>query len=109
MAKPDMRDWVLLCGTAFGLRVRRHRLFELSPFRLVLTPPCHCKHGVRDGVLIGHRLSGSKPPGRVVPPLFTERQLRSALGVEWMTMAEMREAIPPDYTAYVGEVLLDVR
>lgn len=32
LAKADMRDWVLLCGTGFGLRVRRHRLFELSPF-----------------------------------------------------------------------------
>jgi DNA (cytosine-5)-methyltransferase 1 len=107
LAKPEMRDWVMLCGTGFGLRVRRHRLFELSPFLPILTPPCHCKNGVRDGALIGHRLSGPKPPGRKVPPVFTERELREAIGVEWMSMAEMREAIPPAFTAWLGRHLLD--
>ena len=102
LAKADMRDWVLLCGTGFGLRVRRHRLFELSPFLPILVPPCHCKNGVRDGVLIGHRLRGPKPPGQKVPPVFTEQELRSAIGVEWMSLAEMREAIPPAFTRFVG-------
>lgn len=107
LAKPDMRDWVLLCGTGFGLRVRRHRLFEMSPMLPVLVPPCHCKNGVRDGVLIGHRLRGPKPPGHVVPPVFSERELRAAIGVEWMSMAEMREAVPPAFTTYLGAQLID--
>ena len=106
MAKDDMQNWVLLCGTGFGLRVRRHRLFETAPLLPVLVPPCHCKNGVRDGVLIGHRLRGPKPPGQVVPPIFTERELRAAIGVEWMSMVEMRESIPPAYTRFLGEHLL---
>lgn len=106
MAKADMRDWVLLCGTAFGLRVRRHRLFETNPMLPILLPPCHCRNGVRDGVLIGHRLRGQKPPGQKVPPIFTDRELRAAMGVEWMSMAEMREAIPPIYCELVGQHLL---
>jgi DNA (cytosine-5)-methyltransferase 1 len=106
LAKPDMRNWVTLCGTMLGLRVRRHRLFETSPFLPLLVPSCHCKNGVRDGGLIGHRLSGPKPPGRKVPPVFTERELRTAMGVEWMSMAEMREAIPPAYCEYIGRQLM---
>jgi DNA (cytosine-5)-methyltransferase 1 len=106
LAKSEMTDWVLLCGTGFGLRVRRHRLFETSPVLPILVPPCHCKNGVRDGALIGHRLTGPKPPGRKVPPVFTERELREAIGVEWMPMAAMREAIPPAYTRFLGEHLL---
>ena len=37
-AARHMRSPVLLCGTMFGLRVRRHRLFELSA-GFLLTPP----------------------------------------------------------------------
>lgn len=107
MAKDDMRNWVLLCGTGFGLRVRRHRLFESSPLLPLLVPPCHCKNGVRDGVLIGHRLRGPKPPGQKVPPVFTQRELREAIGVEWMSMAEMMESIPPAYTSFIGIALMD--
>jgi DNA (cytosine-5)-methyltransferase 1 len=105
-AKPEMRNWALLCGTGFGLRVRRHRLFEMSPVLPFLTPPCHCRNGVRDGVLIGHRLRGPKPPGQVVPPVFSERELRAAIGVEWMSMAEMRESVPPAFTEFLGRHLL---
>ena len=107
MAKPYLRDWVLLCGTGFGLRVRRHRLFESTPLLPILTSPCHCRNGVRDGVLIGHRLRGPKPPGRVVPPVFKESEKRAAIGVDWMTLAECQEAIPPAYTEHIGRLLLE--
>jgi DNA (cytosine-5)-methyltransferase 1 len=106
MAKDHLRNWVLLCGTGFGLRVRRHRLFETSPVLPILVPPCHCRNGVRDGVLIGHRLRGPKPPGQVVPPVFSERELRSAIGVEWMSLSEMRESVPPAFTEYLGNHLI---
>lgn len=106
MAKRELRDWTLLCGTGFGLKVRRHRIFETSPFLPILAPPCSCKDGVRDGRLIGHRLRGPKPPGRTVPPVFTDRQLRTAMEVEWMSLTEMREAIPPVYAAFVGRHML---
>lgn len=106
MARSELRSPLMLCGTMFGLRIRRHRLFECMPPPALLTPGCTCRNGVRDGVLIGHRLSGPKPPGRKVPPVFTGSELRDAIGVPWMTVQESKEAIPPAYTAFIGTALL---
>lgn len=99
---------VLLCGTMVGLRVRRHRLFEIhpAPAFFVHPTPCDCKHGVVEGRLIGHRVAGKKPPGRRMPPRFTESQLREAMGTGWMTTQENRQAIPPAYTEWIGRQLL---
>lgn len=96
---------VMLCGTMFGLRVRRHRLFEMSPNVLVLTPPCQCRNGVIRGRLIGHRAGGKVAPGRTKPPPATESMRRDAIGVPWMTGREARQAIPPAYTAFIGRQL----
>lgn len=101
-----LRGYVNLCGTMFGLRVRRHRWFEISPPVLVLTPPCDCRDGVAEGRLIGQRLRGPKPTNRRIPPVFKESEKRTAIGVEWMTLAEMQEAIPPAYTEYIGRWLI---
>lgn len=97
---------VMLCGTMFGLRVRRHRLFEIDPPLLVLTPDCSCRHGVVTGRLIGHRAGGKVARGRTKPPPATESQRRDAIGVPWMTAREARQAIPPAYTAFIGRQLL---
>jgi DNA (cytosine-5)-methyltransferase 1 len=78
----------LLCGSQFGLRVRRHRAFETSPRLYSLQPPCH--H--RDLLPFMHK---------------GERAYADALGCTWMTNREAREAIPPAFTAHVGERLLE--
>jgi DNA (cytosine-5)-methyltransferase 1 len=106
LARPALLAPLMLCGTMFGLRVRRHRLFEVEPPVFALLPPCQCRNGVRDGHLIGHRLRGPKPPGRVVPPVFSDAELRDAIGVPWMTFMDTRQAIPPAFTEYVGRLLL---
>lgn len=100
---------VMLCGTMFGLAVRRHRLFELSPDSLAaLTPGCACRNGVRDGRLIGHRTAGRVGTGRTKPPYATEAQRRDAMGVDWMPVRAARQAIPPAYTRFIGGALLDL-
>jgi DNA (cytosine-5)-methyltransferase 1 len=96
-----------LCGTMFGLRVRRHRLFEIEPPLLIMTPPCRCKNGVVKGRLIGHRVGGRVAPGRTKPPHATESDRREAIGVPWMTTTEARQAIPPAYTEAIGRQLAD--
>jgi DNA (cytosine-5)-methyltransferase 1 len=101
-----LHDYIVLCGTMFGLRVRRHRWFEKSPRLLLLTPSCSCKNGVATGRLIGQRLRGPKPTNRRIPPVFKESEKRTALGCEWMTLAECQEAIPPAYTTFIGEALI---
>jgi DNA (cytosine-5)-methyltransferase 1 len=98
--------YVLLCGTMFGLRVRRHRIFEVRPATLFLTPACACRNGVAKGRLIGHRVAGRYAAGRTKPPRHTEAERREAIGVPWMSAREARQAIPPAYTEFLGRRLL---
>lgn len=107
-ARSEMRDYVTLCGTMFGLRVRRHRLFELHAPAPVLLPPCTCRNGVSRGELIGQRVAGRVLPGRTKPPHHTEADRREAIGVPWMTARAARQAIPPAYTEYIGRFLIHV-
>lgn len=84
---PDL----ILCGTAFGLGVIRHRAFGLSwSIDDWMTPPCR-----HEGYLpFDH--GGAYP----------ESEYRDALGCPWMTVAEARQAIPPAYTEWIGRALL---
>lgn len=85
-----MRSPVLLCGTMMGLRVRRHRMFELSAWHVLTTD---CRHA-RDDYSFDH---GKKQ---------AESVYRDAIGCGWMTVHEARQAIPPAYTEFVGKQLL---
>ena len=82
---------VLLCGSMFGLRVQRHRYFECPALPLLLTPDCRHQ---KDDLSFDH---GRKQ---------RESAYRDALGCEWMTVRESREAIPPVFTEYLGRRLL---
>lgn len=95
----------MLCGSMFGLRVRRHRLFE-SPIlaSYLLFAPASCKH---DGIPIGVYGSGTtvwhrEKLGRNVGVA----EKRAAMGIDWMTGDELREAIPPIYTEWIGRQLI---
>ena len=116
---------ITLCGTMFGLGVedadlQRHRLFELS--HPILFVP-ECQHGQRDtiGVYGGHARNrrrartigiygeGARDSRRKFDkgvPDFTVEQARIAMGIDWMTLAELCQAIPPAYTRFIGQHLL---
>lgn len=100
----------ILCGSMFGLDVRRHRLFECN-FDF-LTPKCnhaawepnrfpggrsrdhgHARVPVRATVEIG----------RWNIPLSVQSE---AMGIEWMELQELSEAIPPAYSEFLGGQLL---
>jgi hypothetical protein len=85
---PIRRDH-LLCGSMFGLKVKRHRVFETSwggPTELQV--PCGSHH-------------------RLLPFMHKgERAYADAMGCTWMTKEEAREAIPPAYTEFVGRLIL---
>lgn len=81
----------VLCGSMFGLRLRRHRWFETNWPPSALTP--QCQHLPSD---FSHD-HGFKQ---------SEREYADAMGCEWMTVFEAREAIPPAYTEFVGTALL---
>lgn len=99
---------VELCGASFGLGVRgldlsRHRRFECS-FALLVPP---CQH--RRGRTVGVYGNGTPTWHRVKHGLdLSVADACRAMGIDWMTRAELSQAVPPAYTAWIGRRLLDV-
>lgn len=101
-------DPLMLCGSTFNLRVRRHRLFETN-FDFITRPCEHFwqaadpifdlyQHGswYKSGIVHVFGRGGGK--GREHWP--------EAMGIAWMNDAEIVEAIPPAYTKWIGEAAI---
>ena len=107
-----MLNYFVLCGSSFGLKVRRHRLFECSS--LFLAP--ECDHGRQNGEYYSlcwkNRKAGKTSPvvgvyGNV--NYAGEWPLRcEAMGIDWMVNAELVKAIPPVYTEWIGKRIMEV-
>jgi DNA (cytosine-5)-methyltransferase 1 len=83
-----LHDPFVLCGSTFGLAVRRHRYFESNVAVPFLTLACD-----HDGRLpFMHK---------------NERAYADAMGCDWMTAREARQAIPPAYTEFIGRQLIN--
>ena len=107
-----LHDPVKLCGSMFGLLVQRHRLFETS-FEITDAP--ECRHELFVGNYPCGRSSRSKRAGERSKVVHVygqgcsrgDRDLWArAMGIDWMTMKEMAQAIPPAYTEWIGKHLL---
>ena len=88
---------IQLCGSSFGLKVRRHRLFESN---MALNGSV-CNHKLQ-GRPIGvyGSLNDEIPKGGKTAA--TIDQARNAMGIPWAIWTELVEAIPPAYTKYLG-------
>ena len=94
-------DPVQLVGTMFSLGTMRPRLFECSfPVPFLLAPPAHTKH-----TKMGRRPKAGEFM-HVVGHFSDVRAAQLAMGIDWMTGDELREAIPPAYTEFIGRHLL---
>lgn len=124
---------IMLCGTMFGLQtadgraeLRRHRLFETS-FSIPLRP--QCQHGFSAPISLGVHGEGARnvtedrrmgPSRRKaitvtgstaqtntvtnrVRQTFTVQHAREAMGIDWMGMSGLSQAIPPAYSQFIGE------
>lgn len=84
-----LRPDYLLCGSQFGLRVRRHRSFETSwGGGGDLLPPCWHHKGLLPFMHKG------------------ERAYADAMGCTWMSNTEARQAVPPAYSEWIGRQFL---
>jgi len=103
-AAPHMPNPTLYCGAAFGLgaecgdgwrTVRRHRLFAANVS--LESPGCQCAPNTRKLGIYGHSggWSGADKAAR-----------SKGMGIDWMTIRELSQAIPPAYTEHVGRQLL---
>lgn len=97
-------DPFMLCGSSFGLNVRRHRLFETS-FPM-LTPPCDHSWQTPRFAPASNRtnLRSTVEVGVWRIPLGTQQE---AMGIDWMELRELSEAIPPAFTEFIGSRLLE--
>lgn len=102
---PLRRD-LTLCGEMFGLRVIRHRFFELGGW--TAKPPAHIPHR--------GRVAGWRHGQWYDGPYFavygngggkgSVAQWQDALGIDWTSdRHELAEAIPPAYTEFIGHQL----
>ena len=109
-ARSHMREPITLCGSSFGLGVRRHRLFEVHGFEVGMVPPC-AHHDQPEPVdvtgtgssRVGPRLDGAGGNSRKPRNLAHARE---AMGIDYMTRQELSEAVPPAYTEWIGERLM---
>jgi DNA (cytosine-5)-methyltransferase 1 len=105
-ARSRLRDPLTLHGGMFGLGVHRPRLFESNAPLMAYRAPQAVDpvgvYGKLDGRRVWARVDGSEQ--RVAR---TVEEAGAAMGIDWMTWDDLREAVPPAYTEYIGAQLLD--
>ena len=104
----ELRDWFMLCGSAFDLGVWRHRRFEMHP-PLVFTPPCShrlCPEPV-DVTGTGGPFNGVRksPGGGISRKPRDLKHAREVMGIDWMNRRELAESIPPAYAEFIGRAV----
>lgn len=111
--RAPMGDWVMLCGSSMGLdMIRRHRKFESNvPLwapacdHKSQTPrfPADWQRSGRKGLARVISIAGTASNGQGAAP----REARNkAMGIDWMSQAELAQAIPPQYTHFLGTQLM---
>ncbi|MCZ7434778.1 hypothetical protein O7598_31295 [Micromonospora sp. WMMC241] len=115
-AKTIMGSPLMLCGTMFGLtdggwHLARHRLFESNA--LLMAPgPHRCRNrgvrivGVYGDLTKNDRACGgrNRPGGDVRAGVDRARRL---MGAPWASPRGLALGIPPAYTRFIGEQILD--
>ncbi len=102
---------IVICGASIGLpHVARHRHFECS---ILLPAPPPCRH-YREPYTIG--VYGARPDGRRVSYRKNRlcrianslQEAQTLMGIDWMDWDEIKEAIPPTYTEFIGRQLVAI-
>lgn len=110
-----MPSAIVLCGTMFGLPLLRHRAFEASFLMFV---PGFCNHPAGFYSAVGGKIRGHGiyDSGKTYLDQHGRAKRREgypgkaagikAMDIDWMTVPEMCQAIPPAYTEFIGKQLL---
>lgn len=99
----------VLCGTYFGLKVYRHRLFECNPW--LMSPPHRAHKDKSPGAGNGKSPNGfTSVCGTGGVRGMNSREIvecwQNAMGIDWMNREELAQALPPAYTHYIGTQML---
>lgn len=99
---PLRRD-VLLCGSMFGLRLVRHRVFECSGFPV--RQPEHRDHHWKYVTVAGTTGGKSSRVEGIGYGVLSDWQ--EAMGIDWMPSRAMAQAVPPAYSEYLAREFLN--
>lgn len=88
---------IMLCGSMFGLRTRRHRLFEGS-FKFEAPKPCDHSEMPLLVTTAGANSRAIRKPGAYK----SVKNALAAYGIDWMDFEGLKEAIPPAYSEYIA-------
>lgn len=132
-ARKALRNPFMLCGSQFGLKVYRHRFFESNVMIFMLPHQPHHDNTPRAGHGVSSKgfisvTSGGNVLNVAIKPAATLRSglygvsdkgfvcvsghfsgieyCRMAMGIDYMTAAELAQAIPPAYTEFIGRQLI---
>ena len=97
-----LKDPITLCGAMFGLRTYRHREFECS---FPAKAPLHPDHTAKQT-----KMGRPPKPGEfmhIVGHFAGVKEAREIMEIDWMTRNELKEAIPPAYTRWIGGRLME--
>lgn len=101
-----LRNYVILCGSMFGLGVIRHRLFECCPEIYFPPAACNCHGGTASHRGISSHANGAKFIC-VAGNNYKAEEGRKAMGIDWMPMKYLSQAIPPAYTQWLGSQMME--
>lgn len=108
-ARRTMDHAVRICGSSFGLRVRRHRYFETNLDHVWSLPCRHAEQGRPIGVYGDHPQNDTeyrRPDGtRRGDKAKTVDEAREVMGMPWASWHGTTQAVPPAYTEFLGHQL----
>lgn len=108
IAGAPLESPIMLCGSMFDppMAIRRHRFFESN---IELTNPIWpCRHRLRGPQFPSstNRRANFRLTVQIGAWNTPEYIQQTAMGIYWMPVAKLSQAIPPAYTQYIGKDLL---
>lgn len=100
--KAPLINPIMLCGSMFGLRTYRHRVFESN---ISLFAPEHPKHAHKQ-TKMGRPVKKDEYM-QIVGHFSGVPLAREIMGCQWMNQSELAQAIPPAYTEWIGKQLIE--
>ena len=105
-----LKNALVLCGTMFGLKLHKHRAFEIAP-PLYFAPAGRCRRDLHvkakgQGKRLAVWVNDTGKMATIAGHMFSMAVGRAAMDIDWMTRDGLAEAIPPAYTEYIGVHLL---
>jgi DNA (cytosine-5)-methyltransferase 1 len=116
-ARPFLIDPITICGSMFdpipevdGLLFARHRLFESS--LPITAPEPSCDHSPWRALINVHGGGGQRerkgPNGERINRgnKASRAEAQALMGIDWMSVAGMNEAIPPRYSEHIARQVM---